>query len=343
MLNRNQDLLREKYAMNNAETKAGRLLQIEVMLLDHPEGFTQAEIARRLRVNRSTVLRYLPDLERTPIYESDDGRLHIDRSAYLVNVRLSLHEALAVHLAARLLTTHMDRQNPHAAAALRKLSLALERLAPRISHHMTNSADVMDDAAQRDDPVYLGVLETLTLAWAQCRKVRIWYRKNKGEPVNEYVFSPYFIEPIAVGKATYAIGYSQPQDEKRTLKIERMERAELLNETYTIPPDFDPRDLLADSWGIWYSEGEPVEVVLKFHPRVASRVCETRWIRSQVVEELPDGYLKWRAKVAETTEILPWIRGWGADVEVLQPAELRQTLRDEAKAMAEMYGWRVRK
>jgi CRISPR-associated endonuclease/helicase Cas3 len=45
--------------------------------------------------------------------------------------------------------------------------------------------------------------------------------------------------------------------------------------------------------------------------------------------------------VAEPQEMLPWIRGWGADVEVLEPEELRETLMGEAKVMAELYGWRV--
>jgi CRISPR-associated endonuclease/helicase Cas3 len=40
-----------------------------------------------------------------------------------------LNEALALHLATRLLAPRMDRQNPHAAAALRKLGISLERLA----------------------------------------------------------------------------------------------------------------------------------------------------------------------------------------------------------------------
>jgi CRISPR-associated endonuclease/helicase Cas3 len=85
-----------------------------------------------------------------------------------------------------------------------------------------------------------------------------------------------------------------------------------------------------------------VEVVLKFHPRVAHRVRETRWHRSEQVEEQPDGSLLWRARVAEPREMLPWIRGWGADCEVLEPQELREMLMGEAKAMAELYGWHVR-
>ncbi len=68
-------------------------------------------------------------------------------------MRLSLHEAMAVHIASRLLATRMDRHNPHAAAALRKLAVALERLAPRISHHLGQSADVMDGAEKMLDQV----------------------------------------------------------------------------------------------------------------------------------------------------------------------------------------------
>jgi CRISPR-associated endonuclease/helicase Cas3 len=39
--------------------------------------------------------------------------------------------------------------------------------------------------------------------------------------------------------------------------------------------------------------------------------------------------------------MLPWVRGWGADVEVLEPAELREELTREAKAIAEKYNWFV--
>jgi CRISPR-associated endonuclease/helicase Cas3 len=328
--------------MSRSENKADRLLQIEALLLAHPEGLTQAEIARRLDVNRSTVNRYFRDMpNQFPYYENEEGRLFIDRQTYLVNVRLGLHEAMAVHLASRLLATRMDRQNPHAASSLRKLGLALERLAPRISHHVQQSADVMDEAAQRHDPVYLQSLERLTLAWAEQRKVQVWHRSEKTGKVFEYLFSPYFIEPYAVGQTTHVIGFSTPPDKLRTLKIERIERVELTRDSYEIPTNFDPRDLLADAWGIWYTDNEPVNVVLRFHPRVAQRVKETRWHRSEQERELPDGSIEWRAKIAEVQEMIPWLRGWGADVEVLEPKELRETMIGEAKALAERYGWRV--
>ncbi len=209
-----------------------------------------------------------------------------------------------------------------------------------VSQHLIASAEVMDDQARRHDPVYLEVLETLTRAWSQGRMVHLWHRHESGR-VYDYDFAPYFIEPYAVGQTTHVIGWRKPPEAVRTFKLERIQRIELTAKPYTIPDDFDPRETLADAWGIWYTEAEPVEVVLRFHPRVAYRVRETRWHRSEQVEEQPDGSLLWRARVAEVQEMLPWIRGWGADVEVVEPRELRERMVGEARRLAESYGWYV--
>jgi len=214
----------------------------------------------------------------------------------------------------------------------------MERWAARISRHVLQSADVMDEAAQRHDPVYLQSLEKLTHAWADQRKAQIWHHSEVADKVMEYTFSPYFIEPYAVGQTTHVIGLADPPGKIRTFKIERIRRVEISRDPYELPAGFDPRTLLADAWGIWYSDNEPVEVVLKFHPRVIRRVQETRWHRSAEEKELPDGSLLWQARVAEPQEMLPWIRGWGADCEVIGPEKLRKALEKEARRMARLYG-----
>lgn len=329
--------------MSRTESKHTRLDAIFNLLLSVPEGLSKPEIARRMGVNRTTVWRDMTELTHLyPVIEEEDGRLRVDRNADLININLNLHEALAIHLASRLLATRLDRQNPHAATALRKLGHAMERWAQQISRHVLQSADLLDDSAQRRDPAYLQALERLTTAWAEQRQVRVWHRSERTGQVTEYRFCPYFIEPYPIGLTTMLIGFSDPPRGLRTLKIERIERVELTSDPYQIPDDFDPQKLLKDTWGIWYTEDEPVEVVLKFNRRVAHRVRETQWHHSEQIEEQPDGSLIWRARVAETQEMLPWIRGWGRDCEVLAPKKLRETMMGEARALAEIYGWQVR-
>lgn len=324
--------------MGKAANKAARLGQIEALLLAYPEGLRAAEIARRLEVHRSTILRCIADLPKhIYIDDLDEERWKIDRSNYVVHIRLNLHEGMGVHLSTRLLANHMDKKNPHAASALRKIGDSLDKLAPQISHHLALSADVMDDESIRYDPRFLEVLETLTLAWAENRRVKVWHR-GKDNRIYEYDFAPYFIEPYAAGKTTHVLGVHGANDKRITFKMERIERIEGQREPYEIPATFDPRDYLHDTWGIWYSEDDPEEVVLKFHPRVVRRVKETTWHRNEEKLEQPDGYLIWKATIAEPQEMMPWIRGWGADVEVLEPVEVRESLMGEARALAELYG-----
>ena len=330
--------------MSRSEKKASRLLQIEALLLAHPEGLTQAEIARKLQVHRATIGRYIPDLEKVlpNIYidDLDGNKWKLDRERYLIRVQFNLHEALAVHLASRLLATRMDKQNPHAAAALRKLGISLEELAPQISRHVKEAADIVDDATQSQDPRFIQVLEKLALAWAERRKVHVWHRYEKTNTVHKYLFAPYFIEPYAIGQTVHVIGKRDGLDTLRTFKVERIERIEEVKpaDFYQIPETFNPRQLLSEAWGIWYTEDDPQEVVLRFSKDVASRVRETKWHGSERVTELEDGRLLWQARIAEPQEMLPWTRGWGADVEVLEPDHLRKRLERTAKALAKTYG-----
>ena len=127
--------------MERASNKSERLAQLEQLLIAHPQGIRQAEIARRLKVNPSTISRYIKELSSrhdspVPIYD-DDGLIKINRDKYLNYIGLTIHEAMAVHLATRLMATRTDKHNRHAAAALRKLGQALETFAPLISQHVT--------------------------------------------------------------------------------------------------------------------------------------------------------------------------------------------------------------
>jgi CRISPR-associated endonuclease/helicase Cas3 len=324
--------------MISALTKSERLMQFEQLLLAHPSGLRRAEIARRLGVHRATVARYVTELRGyLPLYEEDDGRIGINRDDYLSNIRLTIHESLALYLASRLLTDRTDRFNPHAAAALRKLGQSLRAYAPTIGQHIVGEADRVESAKTLRDPGYLSVLETLTKGWSEGRLVRLVHHSVHRSVNTTYLFAVYIIVPYAVGQSIQVIGKCQGEDHLRTLRVDRIVEAELTDETYTLPEAEDMTRTLTNAWGIWYSEGEPVQVVLKFSRQVAHRVHETVWHPSQEMTDLPDGSLVWRARIAEPREMFPWIRGWGADVEVLEPSDLRQRMACEVTALAWIY------
>jgi proteasome accessory factor B len=110
----------------------------------------------------------------------------------------------------------------------------------------------------------------------------------------------------------------------------------LLDELYTIPADFDPETHLASSWGIM--SGEQVsEVTLRFTAAAKPFVAERQWHPSQYIQVAPDGGCLLKVQVSEPLEMQPWIRSWGAQVQVISPKWLRQRIADDLQLAAEQY------
>ncbi|MCP4358850.1 MAG: WYL domain-containing protein, partial [Chloroflexi bacterium] len=323
------------------EKKLKRFEQFRELLLAHPDGLTKAKIARRLSVHRSVAADYIVDFASPngslPIIEITPNRFTIDRDLYEVEISINQHESLALHMAARLLTTRTDKHYPHAATALRKLGQAIGELSPQVSNHLHLSANVLDGDDRRCDPRFMEILEMLMRAWSSGRKVELTHELENGR-VHDYIFSPYFIEPYALGRTVHVIGFREPINKVTTFKIERIRTIALLEQTYEIPESFDPQDKLKNAWGIWYTDKESIEVVLKFSNKVAKRALETMWQVGEDTAVEDDGSVIWRAKVDEWREMLPWIRGWGADVEVLEPPELRGQVIRHVREMIKQYG-----
>lgn len=313
------------------KSKAARLRRIEHCLYNSPQGMRAVELATFCGVDRRTIYRDLMALHEigVPVWE-DRGRFGIDRAAYVSTVRLTLNEAIALFFAARLLAHHSDEHNPHVVSVLDKLAAGLPD--QTISNHLARVADLIRERPLRE--TYIRVLEVLTRGWADRRLVRFRYRAASRE-VTERVVAPYFLEVSRSEPAAYVIGFDQLRQALRTFKIERIERADLLEEEYDIPPEFDPYNYLASSWGV--IDDATVEVRLRFAATAAPRVRESVWHHSQRLVDLADGGCELTMAVGGIREIRSWVLGWGADVEVLAPAELRAEVQDHARRMAEMY------
>jgi predicted DNA-binding transcriptional regulator YafY len=317
-------------------TKAARLQQVVHLLYRDPRGLTTREVARHCRVTERTIQRDLKDLEAAgiPVWgDETDGRHGILDGYYLPPIHFNLLEASVLYLAARLLARYSDEHNPVFVHTLAKLAGALPASIADHIHHTLHAL-----AYRPENPTFARVLEVIVLGWATGRKVRIRHRSAGSENVHEYLFSPYFLEPSAAGYATYAIGYSSWFEDVHTFKLERLVDAQLTEETFEVPAEFDGAELLRNAWGVMYGpQGEEAEVVLRFDPEVTRRVKESVWHPSQLLEDCDDGGCRLRTWVAHPVEMKPFIRGWGPMCEVLAPEWLRNEIAGELQQAAEMY------
>jgi len=325
--------------VGDALTKMDRLTRLQVLFRHRPEGIRTSEVAEILGVSGRTARRYLFEM-------SESGLLPVEKSGWvwrlaegarfdLLPVRLKLDEALALYLAARLLSAHSDKHNPHAVAAMIKLAGAMP---PPVGEHIVRTAEAV--AGRRRSPVYQEVLETLTRAWAERRQVRLTYRAPRTDRVSERVFDPYFIEPSFAGCACYVFGQDHSREAIRVFKLERIERIALLDTTFEVWADFDPYAYLANAWGVMGGEAV-TEVRLRFSKDVAYRIRESDWPGVTGVADAPDGGCVMTLRVSHTLEMVPWIRGWGPDCEVLAPEDLRRRIAEDMRRAAEGYRGKI--
>ena len=248
---------------------------------------------------------------------------------------LSPEEAVTLYLGARLLAKQHDKRNEVAETALLKLAGVLKSDAGMGAEIEQAARELAGRPAHAD---YQPTFREVVRGYIYRRQIEITYRPLNWGKSFKTLFSTYLIEPSAIGYSTYLIGHSATVNALRAYKLERIEFARLTRSAYAIPPDFPGLDILRNAWGIVMGE-ETLRVVLRFSPQVKQRVLETRWHPSQATDADPDkpDWLRWQVQVADTLDLLPWVRGWGADCEALEPADLRQALKREAGALAELY------
>ncbi len=266
-----------------------------------------------------------------PLTQKGD-RYGIMEGYVLPPVSFSLYEAMALFLISRLILRQTDESNPHIQTALTKLSSVLPgELSERLKK---NSRDLDGKAA---NPHYIHIYEQVAVAWATRRRMRILYQSLRSTEAKEWLLDPYLVEMTGVGYSAYVIGMARREELEQltTFKLDRIREAELLEHSFGVPEGLDLEGLLSSSWGVWW--GEETEVKLRFSPDVARRVKESIWHPTQVIEDLQDGGCLLTVRVGNTLEMTPWIRGWGPDVEVLAPQELRDDFCGWAERLHRMY------
>ncbi len=321
----------------DSASKEQRKERIWLKVRASPNGIREREIADELVMERRTVNNYLRELE----FEGriiKDGLLWYPAPWQETRLRpfdLSPEEALTLYLGARLLVKQQDRRNEPAETALLKLAQALRDDAG-VGHEIEQVAEELMRRPVREG--YQPIFRDVIRAYIYRRKIRLRYKPLNWDKPFETLFSTYLIEPSLIGSAIYIIGHSSAPDALRAYKLGRIQSVELTHEGYSIPPDFPGLAILRNAWNIMTGE-ETVQVVLRFSPRVRERVLETIWHPSEQKGDDPEkeGWLRWTAEIANLQDILPWIRSWGADCEVVQPPELRKALRRETRRLASLY------
>ncbi len=316
---------------------ATRLARIVHGLAERPAGWRLAAIREALGVSERTLQRYVAALRAEVTDANGRPAIEVVRHGEARALRLgrrdagadaTAYQALSLYLALTVFrflegtvleqgVEHLWRQFharlPHAWRA---------RIANFDRKFYAIPFTPKDYAAQDD------TLDLIVRCLIDQRRMRIDYAPLGGER-RTHRFDPYTLAVYRGG--LYLIGFSHERRRIIYLAVERIHCAEPLDDRFNYPASYSPARHTAGEFGL--IEGPETAVELLIRDRETAALLRARRLHpTQRFEDRDDGTARLTMRVRGTEELVNWILGFGAHLEVLGPTALR---REVAARLAE--------
>jgi predicted DNA-binding transcriptional regulator YafY len=185
----------------------------------------------------------------------------------------------------------------------------------------------------------LGIIKTINRSILEHRTLEIVYQSMGKEPKTRCI-EPY--EMCLHKSSLYVIGVASevedPETRVRVWKLDRFEKAKLLEVWFKPPKDLDLENFFGNALTIFHGSGEPRDFVIKIAARHGLAVAEDPWHPDQVVEPIDDDFIQLTVpNVTHEMEIMPHVMALGHEAEVLLPPDIRQSMTKVAKKMVKLY------
>jgi predicted DNA-binding transcriptional regulator YafY len=314
---------------------------------------TAAALAGRFEVSRRTAYRDLQALAEVgvPLLATPGRGYALVPGYQLPPVMFTAAEASILGLAGGLFR-HFVAHDGRAAleAALAKVDAVLPERTRAEALEVRRRVSV-SSWPHRAAPLDAELPRLVQQAMAERRRLALVYHSRSGGESRERVVEPHAlvyyagdwhllarcVEPTDVVRS--ATGSAERTDtaiagDVRQFRLSRVESPRLLTERYELPPDADAREFWANAEPT--RTGDRVARVL--FPRESVRWVRERRHYSWEAERETDAGLEISLRVDRWEEVLPWLLGWGRQLRILDPPELRTLIAKEARHMAAQHG-----
>ncbi len=188
-----------------------------------------------------------------------------------------------------------------------------------------------DDVAAEDEPAPIEAVAATAVrkAVADSRAVRIEYYSASRDALSERIVDP--IRVVLVGNHSYLEAWCRETESVRLFRFDRIVEAHELDEPAAPPP---PAVKAPPSTGLFEADPSLPSATLRIAPGAAWMF---EYFPMRLLSELPDGHCEAAMTYAADEWMTRQILGFGADVQVLAPASLAESVRRAAGAALEAY------
>ncbi len=324
--------------------KPETILRLALIMQGSAEGVRLIDVQQEFRVSRRTaermrdaVIRLFPQVEELP----DGGRQKRWRIRDVVRpnalaatpdeltalgtaIKLLEREGAAIHAdALRLLDAKLKAALTP--ASLRRMEPDLEALiaAEAIMHRPGPHVPI--------DPLTITGLRTAILAG---RKVSCRYRSRMTGELRDHVLTPL---GFLYGPRPFLVAIADGKDRPGNFALDQIKELSVLPDIAAVDPAFDLTAYAARSFGVFQDAEGPRNVVWRFTAHAASNARTYLFHPTQVITDLAGGGIEVRFTASSLWEMALHLFGWGPDVEVIEPIELREELIQRCEEALSVY------
>jgi len=180
------------------------------------------------------------------------------------------------------------------------------------------------------------IKNTIYQALLEEKQLKVSYKKRDETTSKEYLVHPLGLihrEGVIYLVCTFW-NYEKPMQ----LAFHRFDSVKLINEPANSPKFFNFNDYIQKEKKFSYpSSQEPIELKLLFNTKAAEHLYETKLTENQTLTIQENGQILLEASILQTKELEWWLRGFGALVKIIEPSELRDHFKKQARALNNLY------
>lgn len=169
------------------------------------------------------------------------------------------------------------------------------------------------------------------------KRFEVSYRAAEAERAKRYPLSPLGL--VVRGGVVYLIGTAWDYEDPCVYALHRMSNPAPLDEPATAPSGFNLERYVREEHTLEFPQGGDIRLELRVSSYLANHLNESRLAADQQISPIRGSErCRAQATVPDTEQLVWWLLGFGTQVEVVKPIELRRRLVEEIKALGSIYG-----
>lgn len=167
-------------------------------------------------------------------------------------------------------------------------------------------------------------------------EIEIDYQKYTAESAEKLTLHPYALKEFA--KRWYLIAYCVEREGLRVYGLDRVRKLNVSSKGFKMPKGFDVDELFATSFGIYLPGGKAELIKYRVSEKEARFLRDLPLHRSQEEVEQKDGFVTFSIFACPDKNMIMEFCKFGSMIEVLSPADVRESVASELQNAARIYG-----